>query len=138
MTDALVLDTGAWLLALQGRQPFADALEDASTLIVPALVLTELAYFLRRDRSRLHRVLQSIVGGEYEYQPPIPGDLARARELDRKFKNLELGLVDSTVAALAERLGVHRVLTIDSHFSVIRIGARYQTALEVVGGPLSR
>src|SRR4051812_3829750 len=112
MTDALVLDTGAWLLALEGREPYADALEDAASPIVPALVLTELDYFLRRDRSRLHRVLQGIVDGEYDYQPPTSGDLARAREIDRKFKELELGLVDASVAALAERLNVPRVLTI--------------------------
>ena len=41
-------------------------------------------------------------------------DLARAREVDAKFKKLDLGLVDASIVALAERLGVIRVLTIDS------------------------
>jgi len=41
--------------------------------------------------------------------------------------------VDGTVAALAERRGVLRVLTTDQrHFSAIRIGSRFDMALELV------
>src|SRR6185312_13891320 len=48
---------------------------------------------------------------------PTPADIVRALELDAKFRQLEPGLVDGTVAAVAERWKVHRVLTIDRrHF----------------------
>ena len=138
MSSALILDTGGWLAALGGEEPHAEALEDATTLIVPGLVLAELDYFLRDQRRDMHRVLSELSSGTYSYEPPTAEDLVRARELDRKFASTDLGLVDATVAALAERLNVLRILTVDSDFSVVRIGKHYRQALEVVGGPLSQ
>jgi predicted nucleic acid-binding protein len=136
VSEALIVDTGGWLAALSGHEPYAESLEEAGRLIVPGLVLAELDYFLRRRRDRMHVILQEIAGGSYDFEPPTREDLGRARSIDRKFMDLELGLVDASVAALAERIGVRRVLTIDSHFAVIRIGPKYQTALEIVGGPV--
>ena len=67
------------------------------------------------------------------YELPLPSDLVRALELDAKFKDLNLGLVDGTVAAVAERRQVYRVLTTDRRdFSVIRIGPRLSRALELL------
>jgi hypothetical protein len=69
----------------------------------------------------------------YEYEPPLPGDIVRALELDAKFRELSLGLVDGTVAAVAERRKVYRVLTTDRRdFSVIRVGPRLSQALELL------
>ena len=84
----------------------------------------------------MHRLLSELSEGVYEYQAPTTADLARARELDRKFASVDLGLVDASVAALAERLGVFRILTVDSDFAVVRIGKHHRQALEIVGGPL--
>jgi hypothetical protein len=47
----------------------------------------------------------------YEYELPLPADIARALELDAKFESLGIGLVDGLVAAIAERRRVYRVLT---------------------------
>ena len=49
----------------------------------------------------------------YEYELPLPTDIARALELDAKFEGLDLGLVDGMVAAVAERRQLYRVLTSD-------------------------
>ena len=136
MSAALILDTGGWLAALSGHQPHADALEDATTLLVPGLVLAEVDYFLRKQRSAMHRILNELADGTYDYHPPTLEDLARARELDRKFASVDLGLVDASVAALAERTGVLRVLTVDSDFAAVRVGKGYRQAIEIVGGPL--
>lgn len=71
--------------------------------------------------------------GRDEYEGPLPSDLVRALELDAKFKDLDLGLVDGTVAAVAERREVFLVLTTDRrHFSAIRVGPRLAQALELV------
>jgi hypothetical protein len=45
----------------------------------------------------------------YDYELPLPSDIVRALEIDATFKNLNLGLVDGIVAAVAERRQVHRV-----------------------------
>jgi predicted nucleic acid-binding protein len=127
----LILDTGGWLCALAGDEGYVDALVSARPAIVPGLVLAELDWHLRRQRAAMHRVLDEISKGAYAYEPTTPGDLNRAHEIDLKFKDLALGLVDATVAALAERLRVHRLLTTDRDFAALRIGRDWARSLEL-------
>jgi len=48
-------------------------------------------------------------------------DLVRMAELPAQYADLPLGAVDASVVAVAERLGVITLLTIDRrHFSVVR------------------
>ena len=69
----------------------------------------------------------------YEYELPLPSDIARALELDARFHQLGPGLVDGTVVAVAERRQVYRVLTTDRRdFSTIRVGPRLTRALELL------
>jgi predicted nucleic acid-binding protein len=133
----LILDTGGWLLALAGDEPYAAALEDAAPAYVPGLVLAEVDYHLRKRRKDMGRLLEEIRQGHYTYEAPSLSDLKRASEFDKKFTSVGLGLVDATVAALAERLTIHRILTTDSDFYAIRIGPRWNKALELVVPPPS-
>ena len=127
----MILDTGGWLLALSGVRDFAAALQAASPAIVPGLVLAEVDWHLRGRRVEMRRLLREIAAGAYAYEPPTAGDLDRARAIDEKFRESMLGLVDASVAALAERLGIRRVLTTDSDFTVVRIGRRWNVAIEL-------
>jgi hypothetical protein len=69
----------------------------------------------------------------YEYEMPLPSDIARALELDGRFEELQLGLVYGTVGAIAERRKVYRVLTTDwRNFSAIGVGPRLTRALELL------
>ncbi len=66
----------------------------------------------------------------YELEPVSAADLARAAQLDAKFQQLQLGLVDGVVAAVAERRRINRVLTADRRdFATLRVGARHPQAL---------
>ena len=142
MSPSVVADTGGLLYALartkDGQPSFPDyerVLTSASLIIVPGLVLAEVDYFLREDRTAMRKLVAEIFdpGTRYEYERPLPADLIRGLELDAKFRNLNLGLVDGTVAAVAERRQVYRILTTDRRdFSVIRIGLRFTRALELV------
>jgi len=131
MRPPLLLDTGGWLKALAGEAPWSEALEEAGELVVPGLVLAEVDYHLRRQRSAMHRLLGDIQSGAYRVEWPTTSDLERARSLDSKFKKLDLGLVDASIVALAERLEIHRILTIDSDFAAVRFGVRSQQAFEL-------
>ncbi len=142
MSQPIVVDTGGLLRAL-ARAPdlkpsfpeYQTVLASASLVIVPALILAEVDYFLRKQRAAMRKLIAEIFdpGTRYEYELPLPSDLVRALELDAKFKDLNLGLVDGTVAAVAERRQVYRVLTTDRRdFSVIRIGPRLSRALELL------
>jgi predicted nucleic acid-binding protein len=102
---------------------------------VPALVLAEVDYFLRDERRAMRKLIAEIFDPttRYEYEMPLPSDLVRALELDAKFKQLNLGLVDGTVAAVAERRKIYRVLTTDRRdFTAIRVGPRLSQALELL------
>jgi len=134
LSPPIIADTGGLLRALartpDGRVSFPDyeaVLTSASLVIVPALVLAEVDYFLRDDRSAMRKLIAEVFdpGTRYEYELPLPSDVVRALELDAKFKNLGLRLVDGTVAALAERRHVHRLLTTDRRdFGALRVGPR--------------
>lgn len=91
MSAPLVLDTGGWLLALAGEPEYASALESASLLYVPSLMLAEVDYHLRRRRAEMRRLITDLVQGAYLLEPTTAEDLSRADESDRKFASLELG-----------------------------------------------
>lgn len=142
MSRPIIVDTGGLLRALArtpSLQPsfpeYQAVLTAASLVIVPALVLAEVDYFLRDERAAMRKLIAEIFdpGTRYEYEFPLPSDLVRALELDAKFKDLRLGLVDGTVAALAERRQIYRVLTTDRRdFTTIRVGPRHSRALELL------
>jgi eukaryotic-like serine/threonine-protein kinase len=142
VSGPIIADTGGLLRALarkpNGKPSFPDyeaVLTSATLVLVPALVLAEVDYFLREQRRALRKLIAEIFdpATRYEYELPLPSDLVRGLEFDAKFKDLNVGLVDGTVAALAERRKVHRVLTTDRRdFSAIRVGLRYSVALELL------
>lgn len=123
---ALICDTGALLDYLVESAPdhqlFRAAIDQARTRYVPGLVLAEVDYFLRDERPAMQALMQDLVRGAFTYAPPTEGQLARAMEVDRRFADLRLGLVDSSVVALAEALGVYRLATRDvRHFAAVRL-----------------
>lgn len=142
MSRPLVADTGGLLRALAARADdrptwpeYASALRTASAIIVPALVLAEVDYFLREERRAMRKLVAEILDPRtrYELEPVEPLDLVRALEIDARFASLRLGLVDGMVGAVAERRGVYRVLTIDRRdFGAILVGERYDHPLEIV------
>ena len=139
---AVVADTGGLLRAL-ARTPsgeptwpsYAQVLQRAKTIIVPPLILAEVDYFLANERAAMRKLVAEIFdpATTYELEPLLPSDIVRALEIDGKFADLELGLVDGFVAAVAERREVYRVLTTDRRdFSALRVGRRYERALTLV------
>lgn len=141
MIPPVIADTGGLLRALArtpgGKSSFPQyerVLTSASAVIVPGLVLAEVDYFLRANRKVMRKQVAEIfdTGTRYEYELPLSMDIARALELDGKFQQLGLGLVDGTVAAFAARRRIYRVLTSDRRdFGAIRVGPRLARALEL-------
>jgi len=142
LSRPIIADTGGLLRALartRDLQPsfpkYQAVLTSARLVIVPALVLAEVDYFLRDERAAMRELIAEIFdpATRYEYELPLPSDLVRALELDARFHNLNLGLVDGTVAALAERREIYRVLTTDRRdFGALRVGPRFSRALELL------
>jgi len=123
---ALICDTGALLDYLVESAPdhrlFRKAIDQARARYVPALVLSELDYFLREERRAMQVFMQDLARGAFTYAPPMLDDLSRAMEIDRRYSDLGLGLVDGSVIALAEGLGIRRIATRDvRHFAAVRL-----------------
>jgi predicted nucleic acid-binding protein len=123
---ALICDTGALIDYLVESAPdherFRTAIDQARTRYVPGLVLAEVDYFLRDERRAMQLFMEDLTRGAFTYAPPTVGQLARAMEVDRRFADLRLGLVDGTVVALAESLGIRRLATRDvRHFAAVRL-----------------
>jgi predicted nucleic acid-binding protein len=123
---ALICDTGALIDYLvegaSDHRRFRRVIDQARTRYVPGLVLAEVDYFLRDERAAMQAFMQDLSRGAFTYAPPTLGQLARAMDVDRRFADLRLGLVDSSVVALAESLGVYRIATRDvRHFAAVRL-----------------
>lgn len=142
MAGPLIADTGGILRAIANRPDgrpmwpeFKRTLRSASRVVVPALVLVEVDHFLRNNRPAMHALLTEIFDPRttYQFEPTTEEDIARAMGFDQKFRELEIGLVDGVVAALAERLRIYRVFTIDhADFGPLRVGERFTQRLEIV------
>lgn len=107
MIPPVVADTGGLLRALactaDGTPTFPEyenVLTSASLIIVPALVLAEVDYFLRENRPAMRKLVAEIFdpGTRYEYEIPLPSDIVRALELDARFKGsvLQPGLTTAS------------------------------------------
>lgn len=101
-----------------------DLLESHSgPLIVPSLVVTEVAYLLasRLGTGPEIRFLGDLAMGVFMVEPVAASDWLRIAELVGRYRGLPLGTVDASVVAAAERLGIAEVATLDRrHFSVVR------------------
>lgn len=125
---ALILDTSPLLAAIDLADPDHRAcaklvIEASEDLVVPALVLAELDYWCGRrlGQGAWLTFLDDVVAGAFRVEAPSRADLARSRELQNQYADLDLGIVDASVIALAERLAEPKVATLDHrHFGVVR------------------
>ncbi len=67
------------------------------------------------------RFLGDLAGADFIIEPLHPTDPLRIAELVARYHALQLGTVDASVIAAAERLSITEIATIDRrHFSVVR------------------
>src|SRR5438477_11846132 len=103
------------------------------TMIVPLTVLPEMDYLVaRRMGPRIAAdLIERITAGELLVESLTSADLVRSIELMRQYADSDIGFVDASIVAIAERLGIRRVLTIDRrHFGLIR--PRHCPALDIL------
>ncbi len=90
-------------------------------LVVPALVVTEALHFVGRRLGP--KVEAAFIAGlePIQIESPTPADLERMAELVSQYADFPLGGTDASVIALAERLGVETIITLDRrHFGAVK------------------
>lgn len=123
---ALLVDTGVIYALADRRDAWHTRVRSylrnhAATLLAPVTILPEVAYLLReRIGPQAERAfVRSIANGELSVEPVQRADLSRAEQLMDAY--VDLGFVDTTVVAIAERLKVASIATTDRrHFGSVR------------------
>jgi predicted nucleic acid-binding protein len=92
-------------------------------LVVPVTVLPEACYLIgtHLGASAEAQFVRSVQLGEVKVEFLKKEDLSRTVEVMEKYLDANLGFVDASLVAVAERLKVREILTTDRrHFSLIR------------------
>jgi len=123
-----LLDTGVLYAAIDR----SDAHHEASArllstlpgrLLLPVTVLTETSWHVEKNLGAKSEAafLTSVAKGELELVDLTVEDVGRTAQLVETYDDLRLGLVDASVIALAERLEISKIATIDRrHFTAVR------------------
>ncbi len=124
----ILVDTGPIVAAASKRdQRHAECLTALSDLadppLITPLVAMEVCYFLstRASAAAEAAFLRSIAIGSFELVSLTTGDVERSAELVERYADLPLGAADASIVAVAERLDIRTILTLDrAHFSIVR------------------
>ena len=125
----IVADTSA-VLALLDRRDRNHATVKAlfrknqDDWVLPWAILPEVDYLVTKTATpaAARGFLADIAVGAYHVEWGRDEDCHRANELNRQYADLELGLVDAIVMAIAERLEARAIATFDRrHFLAVRL-----------------
>ena len=124
----VLVDTGPIVAAASKRdEHHASCLAALSAVreppLITPLVVMEVCYFLstRATPAAEAAFLRSVAVGTFDLVTMEPDDLQRSAELVERYANLPLGAADASVIAIAERLRIRQILTLDrTHFSIVR------------------
>ncbi len=127
----IVCDTGPLVAAALSNDAdhtacvrlFNDMHAAGRDLLVPATVTAEVGYLLAQEAgARVESLfLRSLAEGDFAAVDLTAADYARMAELVDTYGDLPLGTTDASVIAVAERLKLTDVATLDRrHFTVVR------------------
>lgn len=91
--------------------------------LVPQVVLTEVVYLIKREAGMRGAVqfLDEFGGSQPNLQEITVSDLRRVREIMLQYSSVRIDFVDSCIMALAERLKITQVGTLDMRdFTIFR------------------
>jgi hypothetical protein len=97
-------------------------LEEAGyRLIIPTLVIAEVTYLvgMRLGPDVEAKFLESLT--RMHVEAPMPDDWQRIADLVKQYGDFPLGGADASIVALAERLDIETIVTLDDrHFRAVR------------------
>jgi predicted nucleic acid-binding protein len=117
---SLVCDTGPLVAALNDRDTYHEAAVELfdsfdGDLVVPSLVVTEVCYLAQTQIGPQAEAgfVDSIASRELTVADLTEQDWKRVAELVHQYSGFPLGVADASVIAVAERLGVKQIASID-------------------------
>lgn len=128
----IVADTGAVVALIDGDDRHHRALRrafeaDPDEWVLPWAILPEVDHIVasRLGPEVAHAFRADVASGAYAVEWDGAADLARAVELDERYADLGVGLVDAVVMAMAERLRARAIATLDLRdFAAVELACR--------------
>lgn len=129
MPPSKILVDSSFLIALydQDSDDYKEAREIArfyrGQFLVPQVALTEVIYLLKRETGVQGAVdfLEEFIDSQPDLQDVTVDDLKRVQDIMRQYATARLDFVDCSIMALAERLNITQVCTLDRRdFSIFR------------------
>ena len=137
--DVVIVDTGIFVAAAFVHDRHHAACAEflrvpGDDIAVSDVVVGEVCHFFKRspDRPRPEvSFLRWLAGGRVQPLAPTSADYHRMSDLVEQYHDLPLGAADASIVALAERLGLSTIATVDRRdFRVVR--PRHVGAFELV------
>ena len=104
-------------------QPSSSSKTFVEPIVLPVPAITEVAYLLARDvgQEAAADFIGSPVETELTLESPSKEDYLRCGDILRQYSDADLDFVDALIVAMAERLNITRLLTLDRRdFQIIR------------------
>lgn len=126
---AYLLDSGFLYAQLNGKDDHhaevsaVAKIAEIEPIILPIPSITEVTYLLQRDLGveAVATFLENLPETDFIIEMPIAEDYQRAAEILRKYNDANIDFVDSCIVAIAERLNVTKILTVDRrHFGIFK------------------
>ncbi|MCY7376449.1 MAG: PIN domain-containing protein [Pyrinomonadaceae bacterium] len=135
---AYLMDTGFWYASIDESDqhyakvaPVADKIREIVVLPIP--VITETAYLISRNKNveALAIFSEGLARTLFQLEAPTAEDYLRTAEILRKYDDANIDFVDACIVAIAERLSITKILTVDRrHFGIFK--PRHCAAFEIL------
>jgi uncharacterized protein len=92
-------------------------------IYLPQTTFSEIAYLLHRERDNVYvsNFLLRLPEMKFRIIALEPEDILRTAEILKQYADARLDFVDVTIVAIAERMRIGRILTLDQRdFSIVR------------------
>lgn len=135
---AYLLDSGFLYGFIDKADEYHDSVSEvlAATrepIVLPVPAITEVAYFVSRNlgAQALAVFSDELAETDFILETPTSEDYRRAAEVLRKYDDANIDFVDACIVAIAERLDITKILTIDRrHFGIFK--PRHCAAFEIL------
>lgn len=126
---AFLIDSGFLYAQLNGKDDHHSAVSavakiaELEPIILPISAITEITYLLQRDLGieAIATFLETLPETDFILETPTAEDYKRAAEILRKYNDANIDFVDACIVAIAERLKITKILTVDRrHFGIFK------------------
>ena len=126
---AYILDSGFVYAQLNGKDDWHQRVSEVTlaaereAIFLPIPAITEISFLLQRDLGieSVADFVETLADTSVILEVPTPEDYVRSSHILRKYNDANIDFVNACIVAMAERLNITKILTVDRrHFGIFR------------------